>query len=151
MYKRASESRAAQRTIARHEEDSGPAPWLVVAFRVGRDNRQRERVYRRVWGHRTELAASKHRNSLPVSYEFRAVVRAVDGRAVWTGDPWLIVRWHRTRRQTNIGANWRLSATYADRAFRKEDRGASDEHRKLSAEERRRILEHFDAQAGRKG
>ena len=141
MYRNASRSRATQRAVVRHQEDSGPAPWLVVAFRTGRDNQGRERVYRRVWGHRTEIAASKFRNALAASYEFRAVVRAIDGRAVWTGDPWIIVRWNRTRRKANAGANWRLSATYSDREFRKEDRGASDEHSKLSAEEWERIME----------
>lgn len=139
MYKTASQSRATQRAVARHQEDAGPAPWLVVAFRTGHDNQGRERVYRRVWGHRTEVAASKFRNALSASYEFRAVVRAIDSRTVWTGDPWIIVRWNRTRRQANVGANWRLSATYSDRAFRKEDRGASDEHARLSADEWRAL------------
>ena len=58
-FKGASQSVAMQRAIKRtSDEGIKPAPWAIVAFRVGKDNVGRERVYRRIWSFRDKNKAA---------------------------------------------------------------------------------------------
>lgn len=136
MYKTASRSTATQRAVARHQDDSGAAPWLVVALRVGRDNQGRERVYRRIFGDRTRNKAHEHSAELTATHGFVAVICGASGAVFsFRGDVWLVLRWHRSRRQANRGACWRTSSTYGYRAMWRRDPGASEEARRYTHDE----------------
>lgn len=116
MYKTA--SRYGQRNPEappRQERDPIKAPWAVIAFRVGTDNRQRECVYRRVWCFRTEGMARQYWMDLdPCIYQDKRLLRL--GVPVGSSAPSPIVeRWIAQRKGINRLADCWVSAGYMRR------------------------------------
>lgn len=108
MFKHASQFLAANPALgvrASQEHVPVPPPWAVVAFRRGRDNRRRPRVYRRVWAFEREDHAQRQRMKLdPADYERIALVR--DGVPVGsTGTTGIVDEWVATRQGVNRGAD----------------------------------------------
>jgi len=116
MYRTASRSRATQ-SQSRRSSDAGPkhARFLVVAFRRGRDNMGRERVYRRVWAESFYDQAESRMEALAESYEYRAVLHADGTTAKSYGTVSVAEEWAATRRGHNRGADWCTASTHADR------------------------------------
>ena len=122
-FKGASQSVAMQRAIKRtSDEGIKPAPWAIVAFRVGKDNVGRERVYRRIWSFRdkNKAASAFYRPARGVDlgrYDHAALLE--HGRPIAEcGDPSMVARWCATRRGANKAANPYSASTYMHRECR---------------------------------
>ncbi len=106
-FKGASESEATQRAVKRAaDEGVKPAPWAIVAFRVGRDNMGRERVYRRIWTFRDKNKAAQAYSAPALLGTYGHVVLC-EGSCVLAdgGDRVLVARWTATRKGVNAGCD----------------------------------------------
>lgn len=114
MYKHAGRFIAANPTLATpasHEHEPIPPRWSVVAFRRGRDNMRRPRVYRRVWTfEREDKARSRLAKLDPSIYEDVRV--CFDGVPVGSrGYSPIVCLWRDDAQCVNAGADpWNASA-----------------------------------------
>ena len=119
MYKHASrfnQQAPELNTPAHHEREREPVAWAVVAFREGRDNQRRPRVYRRVWTFQNKAQALRHLAGMCTTYPCAALLHK--GAPVHDVSHELLDRWMAERKGVNADADpWRASQ-YARREIK---------------------------------
>lgn len=99
-------------------DDRGPRVYrhAVIAFRMGRDNRRRKRVYRRVWEDTSAKITRARWASIHGSYPDALLI--LDGEEVEVrGDGALVRDWQATQRGLNRGVDPVYGARYMEREF----------------------------------